>query len=88
MYFEKSAKENGGCGIGMLMWGLTLRHGWGCLKDEKMGFKWLRRAAECAVEDLENARVGVDANVVQVRISEAHLHSANDGADRTCSCHL
>ena len=88
MYFEKSAKENGGCGIGMLMWGLTLRHGWGCLKDEKMGFKWLRRAAECAVEDLENARVGVDANVVQVRISETHFHSANDSADRTCSCHL
>jgi len=68
MYFEKSAKENGGCGIGMLMWGLTLRHGWGCFKDEKMGFKWLRRAAECAVEDLENARVGMDPSVVQTEL--------------------
>lgn len=68
MYFEKSAKENGGCGVGMLMWGLTLRHGWGCEKNEKVGFKWLRKAAEHAVVDLESARKGnsVDTGPVQV----------------------
>lgn len=55
--FEKSAKEGGGCGVGMLMWGLTLRHGWGCKKDEKGGFVWVRRAAEGAVADLERARM-------------------------------
>ncbi|KAF5356194.1 hypothetical protein D9756_004309 [Leucocoprinus leucothites] len=67
MYFEKSAKENGGCGVGMLMWGLTLRHGWGCEKNEKVGFKWLRKAAESAVVDLESARGGksVDTTPVQ-----------------------
>ncbi|KAF9448841.1 hypothetical protein P691DRAFT_813499 [Macrolepiota fuliginosa MF-IS2] len=67
IYFEKSAKENGGCGVGMLMWGLTLRHGWGCEKNEKVGFKWLRKAAEHAVVDLESARggQGVDAGPVQ-----------------------
>jgi hypothetical protein len=66
--FEKSAKESGGCGIGMLMWGLALRHGWGCEKNEKFAFKWLTRAAESAVEDLENARAGrtIDSNAVQV----------------------
>lgn len=70
MYFEKSAKENGGCGVGMLMWGLTLRHGWGCEKNEKVGFKWLRKAAENAVVDLESARGGrgVDTAPVQVSI--------------------
>ncbi|KAF8918966.1 hypothetical protein CPB85DRAFT_1213203 [Mucidula mucida] len=51
--FEKSATLQGGCGVGMLMWGLTLRHGWGCKKDEKNGFTWLRKAAELAVADLE-----------------------------------
>ncbi|KAF8641052.1 hypothetical protein AX17_000696 [Amanita inopinata Kibby_2008] len=56
MYFEKSANEHGGCGMGMLMWGLALRHGWGCEKDEKRGFKWLRHATESAIE--ENARIG------------------------------
>lgn len=56
MYFEKSAKENGGCGGGMLMWGLTLRHGWGCEKNEKVGFKWLSKAAESAVADLETTK--------------------------------
>lgn len=56
--FEKSAKEQGGCGVGMLMWGLALRHGWGCEKNEKSGFRWLTKAAEAAVEDLEKARQG------------------------------
>lgn len=66
-YFEKSATEQGGCGVGMLMWGLALRHGWGCKKDEKCGFKWLAKAAESAVADLERARQGrgFDAKAVK-----------------------
>ncbi|KAJ7598748.1 HCP-like protein [Mycena floridula] len=56
--FERSAVVGGGCGVGMLMYGLTLRHGWGCEKNEKTGFKWLRKAAEAAVDDLESARNG------------------------------
>lgn len=67
MFFEKSAKENGGCGGGMLMWGLTLRHGWGCEKNEKVGFKWLSKAAESAIADLETARSsnGKDTQLVK-----------------------
>lgn len=66
-YFEKSAKERGGCGVGMLMWGLALRHGWGCEKNEARGFKWLAKAAESATEDLEKARQGngMDPNTVK-----------------------
>lgn len=64
--FEKSAKDNGGCGVGMVMWGLTLRHGWGCEKNEVLGFKWLQKAAESAVTDLEGSRKGLDTNAVQV----------------------
>ena len=63
--FERSAKTPGGSGVGMLMWGLTLRHGWGCPKDEVLGFSWLRRAAEAAVGDLERARTGIDASAVR-----------------------
>ncbi|KAH9939005.1 HCP-like protein [Epithele typhae] len=51
--FERSATLDGGCGVGMLMWGLAQRHGWGCVQDEARGFAWLRRAAELAVGDLE-----------------------------------
>lgn len=64
-YFEKSAREQGGCGIGMLLWGLTLRHGWGCEKNEKSGFKWLTKAAESAVDDLGKAREGLDVKAVR-----------------------
>jgi hypothetical protein len=63
--FERSATTPGGSGVGMLMWGLTLRHGWGCPKNESLGFSWLRRAAEAAVGDLERARAGVDTNAVR-----------------------
>ncbi|KAF5382876.1 hypothetical protein D9757_007287 [Collybiopsis confluens] len=55
-YFQKSATEDGGCGVGMLMWGLALRHGWGVEKDERSGFGWVRKAAEGAVKDLEDFR--------------------------------
>jgi len=65
-YFEKSAKEDGGCAVGMLMWGLTQRHGWGCEKNEKSGFKWLTKAAESAVDDLGKAREGMDVKAVRV----------------------
>ncbi|KAI0762443.1 HCP-like protein [Fomes fomentarius] len=40
------------------MWGLAQRHGWGCEKNEATGFKWLRRAAELAVADLEKGQQG------------------------------
>ena len=66
MCFERSATVDGGCGVGMLMWGLSLRHAWGTRKDEKSGFRWLRRAAEAAVGDLEAARQGQDQPGVQV----------------------
>ncbi|TCD60793.1 hypothetical protein EIP91_009506 [Steccherinum ochraceum] len=57
--FEQSATLNKGCGVGMLMWGLTLRHGWGVPPNEEKGFKWLRKAAEDAVSDLESAQAGM-----------------------------
>ena len=63
--FEKSATLDGGCGVGMLMWGLAQRHGWGCPQNEASGFRWLRRAAEVAVEDLEKARAGADSGAVK-----------------------
>ncbi|KAF8508480.1 hypothetical protein JB92DRAFT_3083880 [Gautieria morchelliformis] len=65
MCFERAATLDGGCGVGMLMWGLSLRHAWGTAKDEKAAFRWLRRAAEAAVGDLESARNGVDQKAVK-----------------------
>jgi TPR repeat protein len=52
----------------MLMYGLTLRSGWGVVKDEKKGFKWLRRAAESAVGDLEATKAGQDASAVKTEL--------------------
>lgn len=56
--FERSAREAGGCGAGMLMWGLALRHGWGCQVNEGRAFKWLQKAAESVVEDVEKVATG------------------------------
>jgi len=64
--FERSAKEQGGCGVGMLMYGLALRHGWGCPRNEKSGFHWLKKAAELALADLEKGKQGEDAMAIRV----------------------
>ena len=65
--FEKSAKNGGGCCLGMVMWGLSLRHGWGCEQDTAEGFKWLREAAVSAVNDLgSNNTIESEVNGVQV----------------------
>ncbi|KAG8704195.1 hypothetical protein FRC09_003701 [Ceratobasidium sp. 395] len=87
--FERSAMAEGGCGVGMLMWGLSLRHGWGCRKDERTGFKWLRRAAEAAVSDLESARSGEEAKAVRnelvlaiYEVGQCFFHGWGVGQDR------
>jgi TPR repeat protein len=49
-YFERSAKVEGGCVVGMCMWGMALREGWGVRKDQKKGFDWISRAASRAGE--------------------------------------
>lgn len=56
--FEQSAKRNGGCGAGMLMYGLALRHGWGVQVNAPLGFQYLQKAAESVVEDLDRAVSG------------------------------
>ena len=76
--FERSAKEQGGCGVGMLMYGLSLRHGWGCPRNEKSGFHWLKKAAELALADLEKGKQGVqgvDPMVIRVSSFENEMSS-------------
>lgn len=54
-YFERSAKVDGGCVVGMCMWGMTLREGWGARKDPRKGFEWIQRAAARAGELMQAA---------------------------------
>lgn len=49
-YFERSAKVDGGCVVGMCMFGMALREGWGARKDPVKGFSWIQRAAARAGE--------------------------------------
>ncbi|GAA6014681.1 hypothetical protein JCM10207_006901 [Rhodosporidiobolus poonsookiae] len=56
--FEQSAKRGGGCGAGMLMYGLALRHGWGCQVNVALGFRYLTLAAESVVDDIDRVVFG------------------------------
>ncbi|KPV73602.1 uncharacterized protein RHOBADRAFT_16823, partial [Rhodotorula graminis WP1] len=49
---------DGGCGAGMLMYGLSLRHGWGCQVNTPLGFRFLQMAAESVVADLDRVVFG------------------------------
>ncbi|KAI8878609.1 HCP-like protein [Backusella circina FSU 941] len=40
--------------IAMFLYGVSLRHGWGCTKNEPMAFLYLQKAAEHAVTDLSD----------------------------------
>ncbi|EJT98892.1 hypothetical protein DACRYDRAFT_56647 [Dacryopinax primogenitus] len=52
-HFELAAKLGGGCALGMIMWGLTLRHGWGLRKDVGRGYVWMRKGVERALKEWE-----------------------------------
>ncbi|PWY99369.1 hypothetical protein BCV70DRAFT_191320 [Testicularia cyperi] len=54
-YFERSAKVDGGCVVGMCMFGMALREGWGARKDPVKGFSWIQRAASKAGDMMSSA---------------------------------
>lgn len=66
-YFERSAKVDGGCVVGMCMWGMTLREGWGARKDPRKGFEWIQRAAAKAGELMQSSHRRSEAELKAVR---------------------
>ncbi|CAO3621389.1 unnamed protein product [Mucor fragilis] len=48
--------------IAMFLYGVSLRHGWGCKRNEHLAFQYLQKAAEHAVEDLNNFSNAVNAS--------------------------
>ena len=51
-YFRTAAEM--GDPVGMLMYGLAVRHGWGCQANRQLAFQYLQKSAEHAVGDLKS----------------------------------
>jgi len=51
-YFRTAAEL--GDPVGMLMYGLSVRHGWGCTPNRILAFQYLQKSAEHAVGDLKS----------------------------------
>ncbi|KAF8959463.1 hypothetical protein BGZ46_001755 [Entomortierella lignicola] len=51
-YFRTAAEL--GDPVGMLMYGLSVRHGWGCKANRVLAFQYLQKSAEHAVGDLNS----------------------------------
>ncbi|KAF9115259.1 hypothetical protein BGX27_008380 [Mortierella sp. AM989] len=51
-YFRTAAEL--GDPVGMLMYGLSVRHGWGCVANRVLAFQYLQKSAEHAVGDLNS----------------------------------
>ncbi|CAD6888956.1 unnamed protein product [Tilletia caries] len=62
-YFERSAKVEGGCVVGMCMYGMALREGWGAKKDQRRGFEWIQAAATRAGEVLKIGQPRTEAEI-------------------------
>ncbi|KAF9426029.1 hypothetical protein BGZ76_002961 [Entomortierella beljakovae] len=52
-HFFRTAAELGDP-VGMLMFGLSVRHGWGCSANRVLAFQYLQKSAEHAVGDLKS----------------------------------
>ncbi|KAJ1649612.1 hypothetical protein IWQ61_009356 [Dispira simplex] len=52
VYFRKAAEHHNP--LGMFLFGMSLRHGWGCKVNPNLAFQFLQKAAENAVFDLQN----------------------------------
>ncbi|OMH85571.1 Protein DSF2 [Zancudomyces culisetae] len=55
--FKKSADLNNP--LGLLFFGLCLRHGWGCQRNEKMAFLYLQKAGESIVPEVKNVNPSI-----------------------------
>ena len=53
--------------VGMCMWGMTLREGWGARKDPRKGFEWIQRAAAKAGELMQSSHRRSEAELKAVR---------------------
>ncbi|ORZ16565.1 hypothetical protein BCR42DRAFT_415334 [Absidia repens] len=51
-YFRQAATRDSP--MGMFLYGVSLRHGWGCKRSEHLAFQYLQKAAEHAVLDLNS----------------------------------
>ncbi|PLW06272.1 hypothetical protein PCANC_27762 [Puccinia coronata f. sp. avenae] len=81
--FERAAREGGGCGAGMLMWGLSLRHGWGCQVHEARAFKWLQKAAESVIDDLDASLLPSSSNIISKSPASASADQSKDDAAKS-----
>ncbi|KAJ1922858.1 hypothetical protein IWQ60_006248 [Tieghemiomyces parasiticus] len=52
VYFRKAAEHQNP--LGMFLFGMSLRHGWGCKANPNLAFQFLQKAAESAVFDLNH----------------------------------
>ncbi|CAG8441772.1 25129_t:CDS:2 [Gigaspora rosea] len=62
-YFHIAAQQNNT--IGMIFYGLALRHGWGCKTDTAKGFKYLQKAADSATEMLNNINDTTNSQILK-----------------------
>ncbi|KAJ1963953.1 hypothetical protein GGI12_001725 [Dipsacomyces acuminosporus] len=70
-YFKKAADAHNP--LGMLFYGLSLRHGWGCQPNEKIAFLYLQKAGELVipnVKDMNPAVAGIAKEELAMAIYE------------------
>ncbi|KAJ2521202.1 hypothetical protein H4217_001538 [Coemansia sp. RSA 1939] len=70
-YFKRAADKNSP--LGMLFYGLSLRHGWGCQPNENLAFVFLQKAGEQVVphvRDMDPGAAGIAREELAMAIYE------------------
>ncbi|KAJ2554798.1 hypothetical protein EV175_002470 [Coemansia sp. RSA 1933] len=71
VYFKRAADKHNP--LGMLFYGLSLRHGWGCQPNENLAFVFLQKAGEQVVprvRDMDPAAAGIAREELAMAIYE------------------
>ncbi|KAI8142768.1 hypothetical protein BJV82DRAFT_515912 [Fennellomyces sp. T-0311] len=63
--FQRAAKAE--LPLGMFLYGLSLRHGWGCKRSERTAFRYLQKSAEHAIFDLQTFLSGRGSKLIANR---------------------
>ncbi|KAF9573601.1 hypothetical protein EC968_008358 [Mortierella alpina] len=77
-YFRLAAQSENP--VGQLMYGLSLRHGWGCNPNPKEAISHLQRAAEYAMGELKELSPSSSANIQAIQRHTSRNHQNGAGA--------
>ncbi|KAI7849910.1 hypothetical protein BDC45DRAFT_447927 [Circinella umbellata] len=83
--FQRAANANSP--IGLFLFGLSLRHGWGCKRSERRAFQYLQKSAEHAIFDIQQFVSGRGSKLIANRELIMSIYELGQAYSHGWGCH-